>query len=393
MMGADRERLSKAAVRPSNLAASQPTPVQASPDIPSTTSETAYEPLIIVLICALTALVFLFDIAMLHDDVSVPFLYVIPIFVTIFSYRWSPYPFAIVATLLSGIGAFIQTPGETHDLVFFTNRMIAVAAQWLVAFLVTTRKDAEALMRAEFEGEKKKVETGRRFMDVLSHEIGTSLTMIDGQAFRLRKLAESNEPMDAVVRAEKIRQAVRTIEAVVRQVQLASEVGEGSVYFRASGVTLEVLVADAVQQVDSSRSIRTDLKALPEVVWGDAYMLRQVIVNLLSNAIKYSPPASPVEIVGRTEQDVAVLSFKDQGRGIPSDETTRLSEPYYRARNSHGVHGTGIGLYVAKRFITSHGGSLDIESKIGTGTTVTIRIPIGQPPPDDSRESAAHSLH
>jgi hypothetical protein len=99
--------LSKAAVRPSDLAASQPTPVHASSDVASAPSQTAYEPLIIVLICALMALVFLFDIAMPHDDVSVPFLYVIPIFVTIFSHRWSPYPFAIFATVLSGVGACI----------------------------------------------------------------------------------------------------------------------------------------------------------------------------------------------------------------------------------------------------------------------------------------------
>jgi signal transduction histidine kinase len=386
--------LNKAAVRPSDLAASPSTSVHASPDAqPVTATEHPYEPLILVLICALMALVFVFDIATPHDDVSVPFLYAIPIFVTVFSRRWSPYPFAVATTILSAVGAFILTPGETLDLVFFTNRMIAVAAQWLVAFLVTTRKDAEALMRAEFEAEKNKVETSRRFMDVLSHEIGTSLTMIDGQAFRLRKLAESNEPMDAVVRAEKIRQAVRDIETVVRQVQLASEVGEGSVYFRSVSVPLAALVTDAVLQVESARPIHTELTELPEIIWGDSYMLRQVIANLLSNALKYSPPGSPVEVRGWTGQDLALLSFTDHGRGIPEDEKAQLSEPYYRARNAHGVHGTGIGLYITKRFIASHGGSLDIDSKLGVGTTVTIRIPVGQPPSDDSRDSTAHSLH
>ena len=378
----------------SDLAASHPESRRTPPATPRTAAaQHVFEPLILVLVCALTALVFLFDIATPHDDVSVPFLYAIPIFVSIFSHRWSPYPFAAFATLLSIVGAFIHTPGETLDLVFFTNRMIAVAAQWLIAFLVTTRKNAEALMRAEFEEEKKKVETSRRFMDVLSHEIGTSLTMIDGQAFRLRKLAENREPMDAVVRSEKIRQAVRDIETVVRQVQLASEVGEGSVYFRTTSIPLGALVTDAVLQVQSTRPIHTDLAGLPEIIWGDEYMLRQIIANLLSNAIKYSPPGNPVTINGRTEQDIAVLSFTDRGRGIPDDEKARLSEPYYRARNAHGVHGTGIGLYVTRRFVASHGGSLDIESKLGVGTTVTIRIPIGQPPSDESRESTAHSLH
>lgn len=372
-------------------AASRQPPV--SPEAQQPAAGTVKELPVLGLIGALTVLVFLFDIAIPHDDVSVPFLYSIPIFVAIFSRRWSPYPFAVIATLLSAIGAFIQTPGETLDMVFFTNRLIAMGAQWLVAFLVSARKMSEALMRAEFEEEKQKLETSRQFMDVLSHEIGTSLTMIDGQAFRLRRLAESQEPTDVIVRAEKIRQAVRDIETVVRQVQLASEVGEGTVYFRSANVALAALVTDAVQQIESKRPISTDFTALPALIVGDAYMLQQVVANLLSNALKYSAAGTPVEIRGWTEENLAMLSFTDYGRGIPDDEKARLAEPYYRARNAHGVHGTGIGLYVTKRFIASHGGSLDIASKLGVGTTVTVSIPVGSSPPDDKRDQTAHSLH
>jgi signal transduction histidine kinase len=383
----------KDAVRLPALADRPPIPADQASSPHSPASEVVRsEWSVLGIICLLTALIFVFDIATPHDDVSISFLYTIPIFVTIFAHRWAPYPFALLTTVLSGVGAFIQTPGEVLDLVFFTNRTIAVVAHWLVAFLVATRKDAESLMRAEFEEQKRKIETGRRFMDVLSHEIGTSLTMIDGQAFRMRKLAENNEPLDTVVRADKIRQAVRHIEAVVRQVQLASEVGEGMVHFRPVAVPLGALVADAVQS-EARPSIQANLTGLPEIVWGDADMLRQVIANLLSNAVKYSPPDAPVQVTGRAEQDLAVIAIADRGRGIPEDDKARLSEPYYRARNSHGVHGTGLGLYVARRFVASHGGTIDIASELGVGTTVTIRIPIGQPPSEESRGSTAHPLH
>jgi len=215
--------------------------------------------------------------------------------------------------------------------------------------------------------------------------------MIDGHAFRLRKLSKIDDGVGA--RAEKIRKAVRHIEAVVRQVQLASEAGEDAVYFRPIAIPFGDLVADAVIEVASTRSIKTDLNALPREIWGDTDMLRRVVANLLSNAIKYSPPGSPIQIRGWTDQDQAVLSIEDHGRGIPDDEKTKLSEPYYRAKNSHGVHGTGIGLYVAKRFIARHGGSIDIKSTLGVGTSVTIRIPIGHSPADQNRDTTTHPLH
>ena len=156
-------------------------------------------------------------------------------------------------------------------MVFFTNRAIAVAAQWLVAVLVTARKDTETLMQAEFEAERQKAETSRRFVDVLSHEIGTSLTMIDGQAFRLKKLICNDERHEDIVgRADKIRQAVNHIEAVVRQVQIASEVDQCKTRFRPGGLKLGEVVAGAILQVEEERTIQTDLTQLPLTVWGVA---------------------------------------------------------------------------------------------------------------------------
>jgi signal transduction histidine kinase len=122
-------------------------------------------------------------------------------------------------------------------------------------------------------------------------------------------------------------------------------------------------------------------------------MLRQILDNLISNAIKYSPAETEISVIGLTQDDAAVISVIDRGRGIPEGDRAKLFEPYYRASNSRGVHGTGIGLYVVQRYIASHGGAIDIDSKLGAGTTVTIRIPIGQNPQDDSSAAAPDSVH
>lgn len=337
------------------------------------------EPLIVAAIAALIASIFLFDIMTPPDDVSIPFLYTMPIFLTLFSRYRIAYPLAAISTALSVGGAFIQPPRELFDIVFLTNRSIAIGAQWLVAFLIVMRKQTEMKMRADFEAERQKAEAGRRFIDVLSHEIGTSLTTIDGQAFRMRKLATDRDESDVGVRADKIRQAVRRVESVVRQVQLVSEVGEGAIYFRPEPLSLSVIVKDLLLDVPSSRPVVAEVTSLPEVVYADADMIRQVVENLLSNALKYSPPGSPIEIRGASGADRVTLTIADHGRGIEPDEMAKLAQPYFRGRNSQGVHGTGIGLYIAKRFVASHGGSLEISSTPGLGTTVTVTIPLGRP--------------
>jgi signal transduction histidine kinase len=352
----------------------------------------AAEGLLLALVASGMLAVFLFDVATPPDDVSVCFTYAALISLASFSRYRLAYAFAAVATVLSVIGSFLHTPGEALSAVFFTNRAIAIAAQWLVAYVVAARKDAEAHMRAQFEQEREKVETSRRFIDVLSHEIGTSLTTIDGQAFRLRKLAGSHEPADVAVRADKIRTAVRHIQAVVEQVQLASEV-EGAVPTWTTAVDLRGLVADCVAQSEAERTISTELSELPPLVWADADMLRQTIANLLSNAVKYSAAETPIQVRGWSEAEHAVLAITDQGRGIPEEERVNLFAPYYRASNSRGVHGTGIGLYVAERVIARHGGTIAIDSALGRGTTVTVRIPVRRGSAEDADVPPAHSVH
>lgn len=144
--------------------------------------------LVFALVLLLIATVFVADIFTTPDHITICFIYAAIIFLSIFSFYRSAYIAAAVATVFSVLGSFINPPEAALSVVFFANRAIAIAAQWVVAILVTTRKDAEALMRSDLEEQTANAETRRRFLDVLSHEIGTSLTTIDGQAFLLRRM-------------------------------------------------------------------------------------------------------------------------------------------------------------------------------------------------------------
>ena len=130
--------------------------------------------------------------------------------------------YAAVATTLSLIGSFIQPLSEASMIVVEANRLIAVLTQWLSAALVglQQRRLVEANDKAEFQ---------HRFVDILSHEIGTALTAVTGQAYRLTKLSEELAPGDLRLRAEKIRKAAERIEAIIDRVQFASSLGDGTI--------------------------------------------------------------------------------------------------------------------------------------------------------------------
>ena len=340
----------------------------------------------------LILVVFIFDIFTPPDDVTICFIYSVVIVLSIFSRYRTAYLFAALASILSILGSFFSPPPGSLSVVFFANRAIAIVSQWIVAFLVTSRQKTEALMRADLEEQKANVETSRRFLDVLSHEIGTSLTTIDGQAFLLKRgLVETDHNL---VRADKIRNAVRHIQAIVQQVQLASEVGERTAELRIDAVDLRALVEDAVLNTSTDAvTIDTNLANLPDTIAGDPDMLRQIVDNILSNAVKFSHPNGMVSVTGESRDGHAILTVRDRGRGIPEDEKGKIFSPYYRARNSRGSHGAGIGLYVVKQFVETHGGTIQLESTLGQGTAVIISLPIVSPPKDDNRDETAPPLH
>ena len=173
--------------------------------------------------------VFTADLFEPADNVSICFAYTLPILLGVYMGPGSTFRLAALATAASLVGSFIRPPEGGIVLSFVVNRVIAVAAQWLVAFLVEQRRRNHALVDARLTEERLVAETGRRFVQILTHEIATALTAIDGQGYRLGKLAQTIEPMDIIARSEKIRHAATRLKGLVERVRLAAEVGRGEI--------------------------------------------------------------------------------------------------------------------------------------------------------------------
>jgi len=147
-------------------------------------------------------------------------------------------------------------------------------------------------------------------------------------------------------------------------------------------VELHLLVSDVIAVLEplaESRSVRLERDAdEPVVVVGDQARLTQLLVNLVDNAIKYSREGGSVRVAVSADGPCAEVSIADTGLGIAPEHLPHLFERFYRAdpARSRTDGGTGLGLAIAQWIVQRHGGTIDVASAVGEGTTFTVRLPL-----------------
>jgi signal transduction histidine kinase len=325
----------------------------------------------------LLATVYLSDMTTAADNVSIAFIYCVPIVVGLLHASQRSFLYAAIASILTVIGSFFQPPLLVTDLATFAaNRAIAVATQWLVAVLVWNQKRFQDALEGRIAEEREKVQTQRRFITILSHEFGNALTTIEGQAYRMAALSASLDSSEISTRANKIRAAADRIQAVVSRIQLASTLENRSLELNFSTVDVFSVVRGIVEQFkdDWRHRIEFEQSLTRGEVRADRDLISQVFENLLINALQYSGSDTNVVVRCAVVAETVRLMVVDTGPGIPEDELPRLRTAYYRGTGSRGTKGTGLGLYFANQIIEAHGGRLLIESIVGQGTNVTVEL-------------------
>ncbi|MEZ4638944.1 MAG: ATP-binding protein [Caldilineaceae bacterium] len=108
----------------------------------------------------------------------------------------------------------------------------------------------------------------------------------------------------------------------------------------------------------------------------DRHLMHHLVNNLIHNALKYSSSHEPVYVSLAQKDRQIVLAVKDQGIGIPQEDLKNLFVPFARAGNVGAIEGTGLGLSIANQAVTAHQGSINVDSRVGVGTTFTITLPL-----------------
>jgi cell cycle sensor histidine kinase DivJ len=222
-----------------------------------------------------------------------------------------------------------------------------------------------------------------RFLATMSHELRTPLNAIIGFSDMLGNEQLSLPPARKLEYARLINESGRHLLSVVNGILDMSKMETGNFE-----ITLEPF---APAQVISgccdllalkARECGVDLKPriaqdLPDIV-ADRRALNQILINLVSNAIKFTPRSGSVTVHGRREGDKLKLIVEDTGVGIGEDDLPRLGEPFFQARSSYDRKhdGTGLGLSIVRGLVNLHNGDIEIRSRIGEGTRITVRLPL-----------------
>jgi heavy metal sensor kinase len=219
----------------------------------------------------------------------------------------------------------------------------------------------------------------RRFTADASHELRTPLAAIRVEAEAVLDRAATVDECKAVI-GSILEECGRLARLADQLLALARE-DAGVARHEPGSVDLGELVgavADALRPVAeaSGLALVTDL-APGVVVRGDPVRLRQVAVNLIDNAVKYTPAGGTVRVgVGR-RGGRAEVTVADTGEGIPAEHLPRVFDRFYRVDKARGreTGGTGLGLSIARSVMTAHGGSIELASEPGGGTTATVVLP------------------
>jgi signal transduction histidine kinase len=123
--------------------------------------------------------------------------------------------------------------------------------------------------------------------------------------------------------------------------------------------------------------VTVELPPMPVAVTGDRDMLERVVINLTDNAVKFTPDGGQVTIALTAESGTAVLEVADTGIGVPAQEQQRIFDRFFRSSlaQQRAIPGSGLGLSIAHKIVEEHGGTLEVRSEAGRGSTFRVRLP------------------
>ena len=279
----------------------------------------------------------------------------------------------LVLLRLVGLVRELERAGEERQRLYERERAALAEAEAARRLLVEQNDRLRELDRLKDE-----------FVALVSHELRTPLTSITGYVELVLDepaLADEHRRFLDVVD----RNAARLLR-LVSDLLLVAQIESGKLVLDLDDVDLEAVAAESLEAlrpvaVAGGVDLRLEAATVPPVR-GDRARLAQLLDNLVSNAVKFTEPGGQVVVaLGRSGDDLT-LAVSDDGIGIAAADQRRLFDRFFRARGAQqrAIRGTGLGLTIAAAVVAAHGGTIDLASQEGEGTTFRVRLPRAGPP-------------
>jgi signal transduction histidine kinase len=312
----------------------------------------------------------------------------------------------VLCVAVTYVGLLQPTKKRERFTAVLINRTLVVGILAGVAYFAMTREERKAreeaaraeLLRANSQLVELKDRLNRSdrlaalglLASSVAHEVGTPLHSI---AWQVQTLAEDSQATSEMKKTIAIidSELNRVVRIIKDKLSLTRQPKPAHAPMRVDQLAQSVVALMEPAYLGKGVGLKTDLGLEPAVVRGDVEQLRQVLVNLLTNALAATGSGGQVVlVVGRraatlTELDerrragappcdaMVTLTVRDTGCGMPEEHVKQAFEPFFTTKAIG--DGTGLGLFISREIVASHGGSLTIESVVGKGTLIVIALP------------------
>lgn len=244
---------------------------------------------------------------------------------------------------------------------------------------ITEHKRAYEAMQEALNREKELGELKSRFLSIASHEFRTPLSTILTVSETLNSYRHRLTDVQISQRLDTIKQQVGYLRDIMEDVLMLARIQARHMEFKPVGMDPDAFcrtIIDEFHRLNIENELVYSCEETIQPTLLDPKLMRHIVSNLVSNAIKYSPQGGSVHVRLDKADDLLVLEVRDNGIGIPEADIKHLFEPFHRGGNVDTISGTGLGLAIAKEAVEQHGGTINVKSRMGEGSTFTVQIPM-----------------
>ncbi|WP_413585278.1 sensor histidine kinase [Bdellovibrio sp. HCB274] len=257
---------------------------------------------------------------------------------------------------------------------------IFISMGFLVVRLLRKQSFQLAQQKRLYDEAKKAVQDRDETLFAISHDLQDSLNMISSTAERM---ATTPQGLDIVESGELMKSTVVTIEGLIKDIRDQKNTEMHGLTLRMDQLSVDNVLDSARLQMAplaKQHDVRLQIDSVnpPVLAFYDNERVLRVLANLIGNAIKFSPKGEKVVVKVRSDQKYVNISVIDSGPGIPANQLPTIFENFWQAKKT-ADKGAGLGLAIVKTIVEAHGGTVQIQSQTGRGTTVTFSLPRRRP--------------